>query len=257
MTSTRDPEEPTAVTADAAATDDTAGFTGINTTRANIKSSSAVVVPPIGLGGGLVPSLGLPSLGESDVTGFVATGAPASEQPADGTADSDDTAGFGVINTTRSNIPRHAVHLGGIPPLGLGGLPTPSFEPPALAGDDVAGFVAAGPVAGEQPAEDTAGFSDPIPGVDVKLGRNPGGPRASVNPFGPGGGLTAAFAAPAGSDVIGFGATNPAASDLPADDTAGFGLGLLGGPLLPSPVTAPPPGNPGGPLINRPPNPLA
>jgi hypothetical protein len=131
MTSTRDPREPTLVTTDPAASDDTAGFAGINTTRSNIKNSSAVVVPPIGLGGGLTPSLELPSLGENDVAGFEATDAPASEQPADGTAE----------------------------------------------------------------ADDTAGFTDPIPGVDMKLGKNPGSSAAL------GGGLPPSFglAAPGGS----------------------------------------------------------
>lgn len=185
MTSTRDPQEPTPVTADAAATDDTAGYNLVNTTRSNIKASGSVV-SPLSLGGGLTPSFAPPSLGENDVSGFVATDSATSEsdQPAD------DTAGFTAVNTTRSNIKASGSVIS---PLVLGGGFTPSFAPPSLVEQDVAGFVATDAAASEQPTEDS-------------------------------------------------------------DDTAGFGLGfgLLGGTPEASLGTTPKPGDPGGPLINRP-----
>jgi hypothetical protein len=269
MTSTRDPQEPTPVTTDPAATDDTAGFTAINTTRSNIPSKPSQhalgVIPSLGLGGGLTPSLEPPALLGADVAGFVASDPDANDQP----AVTDDTAGYNLVNTTRSNIKASGSVVS---PLGLGGGLTPSLGLPPLGEHDVAGFVVPDPDAGEQPndatpdPDDTAGFGDPVPGVDFKLGQNLGGLSGKSVALGLGGGLTPSFglAAPAGHDVAGFVAPDAPASEPPAedtddtDDTAGFGLGfgLLGGTPAASLGTAPKPGDPGGPLINRPGSPF-
>ncbi|MGE0542012.1 MAG: hypothetical protein AB7R89_17710 [Dehalococcoidia bacterium] len=79
MTSTRDTNEPAAVAAGSAATDDTAGFDVVNTTRSNIPTkplrSTLGAINPVGLGSGLVPSFGLPTPGGSVVGGIVPGGA--------------------------------------------------------------------------------------------------------------------------------------------------------------------------------------
>jgi hypothetical protein len=165
MTSTRDPQEPTEVTADQPATDDTAGFTLVNTTRSNIKTA-----PALSLGAPLVPSFAPPAPLGADVTGFVATDPATRErdQPAE------DTAGFNLVNTTRSNIKASGSVVS---PLSLGGGFTPSVGLPTLGEHDVAGFVAPDPAANEQPndaapdPDDTAGFGFglnllPLPAVE-------------------------------------------------------------------------------------------
>ncbi|MGD9894487.1 MAG: hypothetical protein AB7R89_21460 [Dehalococcoidia bacterium] len=129
MTNTREPQTPRAAAADHPSTDDTAGFAGINTTRSNIKHGNGVVSPFV-LGGGFTPSFATAAPTGADVAGFVASGPMANErdQPVD------DTVGFGLLNTTRSNIKGAAVlSLDGplgvfqfMPPVGGAGIAVPA-----------------------------------------------------------------------------------------------------------------------------------
>jgi hypothetical protein len=116
---------------DAAVTEDTVGFTTINTTRSNIPSKPSQnalgSVSPLGIS--LMPTFGLVAPAGADVAGFVATDPPASERD----QLNDDTTGFGSISTTRSNIkPAAVLGLGGplgalqlLPSFGVAGIAVP------------------------------------------------------------------------------------------------------------------------------------
>jgi hypothetical protein len=83
-------------------------------------------------------------------------------------------------------------------------------------------------------ADDTAGFSDPIPGLDVKPGKNPTRPALAPSL----GGLPPSLGVPSlgGADVIGFGSINTTRSNIKSNPAIVAPLSLGGGltPQLPA-----------------------
>jgi hypothetical protein len=154
---------------------DLSGATIVNTTRSNIKNAGSMV------GGG----------GGAD-----SGGGEAAEPPAAGTSGSGDDFGAGgmaadVVNTTRSNIKN-----GGSVVSGGGG--TSDATPTKAGGEtlaapakDAAGGDEAGIAIKEQGVKvdggggELAADGDPVPGLDVKLGKNPGGALMESGPVKP------------------------------------------------------------------------